>query len=289
MKMNSSGKVLSIILIIIFVLLMSLTALSLFIWQKEIERRETTEGLLKESKASEAKLEEAVKDLKKQNFLLEEKNKEADERINALMDELELEEGLKEEMKTEINGLKTQIDELTNTKVQLDLQISQQKKDLEKQAADYEGQLENIRNKNEELTKLNSSLESKKAELEEKLKTAVTGSSAKTTKPTGGLELEPIVVSPDQPAKVEPKAEFPLRTSEGRVLSVDVETEFVIVNLGEKDGIQMGQFLSVYRGKEYLGDVKVTRVQPEMSAADLVPPLSSRTIRKNDQVTKKTE
>jgi len=74
---------------------------------------------------------------------------------------------------------------------------------------------------------------------------------------------------------------------DGRILSVDADTEFVIINLGEKDGITRSMVLSVYRGKEYLGDVKVTRVQPEMSAADFIPPFSSRLARKNDQVVAK--
>ena len=39
--------------------------------------------------------------------------------------------------------------------------------------------------------------------------------------------------------------------------------------------------------KNYLGDIKVTRLQDEMSAADLLPPFSSQTVRKNDQVTKR--
>ena len=80
---------------------------------------------------------------------------------------------------------------------------------------------------------------------------------------------------------------LPSDTSDGRILSVDTDTEFVIVNLGEKDGIKRNMFLSVYRGKEYLGDIQITRVQPEMSAADFVPPFSSRSVRKNDQVVAK--
>lgn len=68
---------------------------------------------------------------------------------------------------------------------------------------------------------------------------------------------------------------------------MDLDTEFVIINLGEKDGVAISDMLSVYRGKDFLGDIKVTRVQPEMSAADLIPPFSSKKVRKNDQVVTK--
>ena len=74
------------------------------------------------------------------------------------------------------------------------------------------------------------------------------------------------------------------RTSEGRVLSIDVETEFVIVSLGEMDGVKIGDVLSVYRDEDFVGDLRITRLQPEMSAADLIPPFSVKSIKKNDQV-----
>src|SRR3989338_7060905 len=77
---------------------------------------------------------------------------------------------------------------------------------------------------------------------------------------------------------------IPQGSPEGRVLTVDNSTEFIIVNLGEKDGVKSGNILSIYRGKDYLGDVKVTSVQPEMSAADIIPPFTSQQVRKNDQV-----
>ena len=85
------------------------------------------------------------------------------------------------------------------------------------------------------------------------------------------VELDKIVVLPNE-------------VPEGRILSIDQDTDFVIINLGDKDGVKTGDVLSISRGQEYLGDVKVTRVQSEMSAADLIPPLSSKTLRKNDQV-----
>ena len=75
--------------------------------------------------------------------------------------------------------------------------------------------------------------------------------------------------------------------SQGRVLSVDKENDFLIFNLGEKDGVKPGFLMSIYRGEDYLGDVKVSRVQSEMSAADFVPPFSSQKVRKNDQVVAK--
>ena len=88
------------------------------------------------------------------------------------------------------------------------------------------------------------------------------------------VDLDRIVVTPDS-AKA------------GKVLNVDPETEFLIFDLGAKNGIKQGDIMSVNRGSAYLGDVRVTRVQEEMSAADFVPPFSSKKVRKNDQVVPK--
>ena len=56
------------------------------------------------------------------------------------------------------------------------------------------------------------------------------------------------------------------------------------MNLGSNDGIDVGKVLSVYRNNKYIGDIKVTRLQSDMSAADLVSPLSIASVRKDDQV-----
>ncbi len=76
----------------------------------------------------------------------------------------------------------------------------------------------------------------------------------------------------------------PHNGTKGHIVSVDIDAEFVILNLGLNQGVKADDVLSVYRGDDYLGDIKATRVQDEMSAADIIPPLSSQEVRKNDTV-----
>ena len=297
--MNSSGKVLIIFLVIISILLVSLTAISIFFFQKEIEKRENSEGLLEKSRASEVRLEIELKEVKKQEFLLEEKNKEADERINSLMDELELEEGLREEIKLEVVSLreKFQKEEKENQSIREELseklELSlEENVELEEKLRDevdlkkeFEEKLGRVEKRNQEmedaLEKLKKVIEQnriKKAETSKIISHYQKIPMARESQEHQGQEegkekvdLEKIVVVPNE-------------VPQGRILSVDKETEFVIINLGEKDGVKMNDVMSVYRGKDYLGDIKVTRLQPEMAAADLLPPFSSRLVRKNDQV-----
>ncbi len=310
--MNSSGKVLVIFLVIIAVLLISLTAISLFFFQKETERRKIAEATLEEYQSETVKMEEDITILKKQNFLLQEKNKESEARVNDLSDELELESGLREEMKLETVALEEKLKELEDSKEAFadefeeeeelhkklikNLAVSEQKiKELEAQLkAEIErsqklgelyeqkqqeeaSKLENIQDSQE-----NTAVEKSSVEEEVSLEDA-----------NSGIELEEIVIIPRLP-KAQDVVEEPIFEEEvvsvfesalnGRILSVDTGTGFVIVSLGKKDGLDVGNILSVYHNENYVGDIKITRLQSEMSAADLVLPFSIRNIQRNDQV-----
>lgn len=272
---NSSGKVLTIFVVISGILLLSLTALSIFFFQKEMEKRKQLEADLSKSRLSLGNMESEVKEIKKQNFLLQEKIKEADEQINSLMDDIELAQALREEMKTENVSLKEELEKETKNREQLQKTLAESKQ-YEQKIIELSKKVESQAKDNDELIKRNQNLEQKMIQLKRDVGMMV------NPDPLGGpdmsmdnVDLDKIVVSPD-------------KTPGGRVLSVDMDADFVIINLGTKDGLQLGHLFSVYRGKEYLGDIRVTRVQAEMSAADLIPPFSSRKVRKNDQIIPKT-
>ncbi len=283
---KSSGKVLAVFLIIGAILLVSLTAISFFFFQMETEKRKLTEVDLKNSRVVEKKYENEIKDLKKQNFLLQEKNKEADDKINGLMDEIDLEAGLRNEVKAENLSLKEKYEAGVKAKEELSAQL----KVVQQKIAGLEDQLKEQLSINKKI--MDAAAESAKNSAVNINDPSVPSPTFKDEVTAGLLadkskivRLDDIIVSPQ--AKKE--AEDLLKKSEGRILSVDAETEFVIINLGSKNDVDVGMMMSVYRGSEYLGDIKITRVQPEMSAADLIPPFSSRTVRKNDQVVIKKE
>ena len=310
--MNSSGKVLVIFLVIIAVLLISLTAISLFFFQKETERRKIAEATLEEYQSETVKMKEDITILKKQNFLLQEKNKESEARVNDLSDELELESGLREEMKLETIAVEEKLKELEDAKEAFADEFEEEEelhKKLIKNLAVSEQKIKELeaqlKAEIERSQKLGELYEQKQQEETSKLENiqdsveniAVEQSSAEEEASledtNSGIELEEIVIIPRLP-KVQDVAEELIFEEEvvsgfesalnGRILSVDTETEFVIVSLGKKDGLDVGNILSVYRNENYVGDIKITRLQLEMSAADLVLPLSIRNIQRNDQV-----
>ncbi len=309
--MNSSGKVLVIFLVITALLLISLTAISLFFFQKETERRKLAEVTLEEFQGEKTKVDEELKDLKKKNFLLQEKNKEAEARVNDLSDELELESGLREEAKLETVLLLEKLIEMEeqgeaaareieeeeelHKKLTKDLASSQQKiKELEARLKAEQERSQKLGQlyKQKQQEEAAKAAEIEKSKLEEVVKNNNSQEVLSESGESGGIELEEIVINPKRPrmqeTSLEPIVEEAVSALEtalnGRILSIDIETEFVIVSLGEKDGIVVGNVLSVYRNDNYVGDIKITRLQSEMSAADLVLPLSIGNIRKNDLV-----
>lgn len=57
--------------------------------------------------------------------------------------------------------------------------------------------------------------------------------------------------------------------SSGRVISVNEENNFVIVDIGEDDGVYQGQTLSAYRGNEQIASLEVVEVRAHICAADI--------------------
>ena len=321
--MKNSGKTLSVFLVVIVILLLCLSGIAFFYQYQESVLRKTAEASLEQLKNTAAKLEGDLKEAKKQVFVLEEKNKEADDKINDLTESLELEQGVKEELKKQNHDLTEALDNENQSKEKMRTELSQQLTSAQEKVFSLESQLTTAKNRVKEIESQSQDLQAKiktmEADFQKKLEEQRPSTGATQTPPAPN-DAAPNTSSSDEEKSVPPHIEeipqpaehsdspsgistknpdsqvenkqiqlepIVVAGQEGRVLSVDKENEFIIFNLGEKDGIAPGLLMSVYRGKDYLGDVKVSRVQSEMSAADFIPPFSSQKVRKNDQVVAK--
>lgn len=240
-------------------------------YNKEAQARKELSGELDKSKYNEMKLQGDIKEAKRQLALAEDRVKEADDKINNLMDEMDLNDGVRKEMKAENASLKEAIE---TSKKDKDKII----KDLDEAQKKYAQVSELFKSEQEKSGSLQATLaklQVEQAEAQKQLAAMRTGFTndngipAKVAAPK--IELDKIVVNPNDGTR-------------GKVLSVDKDSEFIVANLGVKQGVKAGDVLSIYRGEEYLGDVRVSRVQQELCAADLIPPFSSRKVRKNDSV-----
>jgi chromosome segregation ATPase len=80
------------------------------------------------------------------------------------------------------------------------------------------------------------------------------------------VELPPIVVRPQETVTPTQGVESFLS---GKVLAVNRENKFVIINLGQDTGINVGKTFQVYREYNPIADIEVIQVRKEISACDI--------------------
>lgn len=161
-----------------------------------------------------------------------------------------------EKFKEQNEDFRSQIKRLTSTKVGLEkslAQLSEDKNQLEKKLVQTKGM---IQNEVADIATIKRGMEKKLEEVE-----------AMKTKE---IELPPIVVSaggPGSPAMApvpSPKGSF-----RGNILSINTDNNFVIVDIGENNGVKLGDVLSVYRGDKYIASLEVIQARKSISAADI--------------------
>lgn len=87
-----------------------------------------------------------------------------------------------------------------------------------------------------------------------------------------GIELEEIVVVKK------------VTRPDGKVLTVNKEHGFIVVDLGRQDDVKLGDTLSVYRGDKFIGTVRVEKIKQETCAASILPTWRNIEFREDDEV-----
>ncbi len=97
-------------------------------------------------------------------------------------------------------------------------------------------------------------------------------------------EAERIVVTPP-PALSAPAAAPPApRALTGKVLVVNREFNFVVANLGARDGIRAGSRFEILRGGQRIATAEVEKIYDNMSAANLLQEEKRQDIKEGDEV-----
>jgi len=91
------------------------------------------------------------------------------------------------------------------------------------------------------------------------------------------VELPPIVVRPQAEM---PKEAGSAPPTTGKVLTVNEDSGFVIINIGEDAGLRMGDTFQVYRGNESIATIEIIQLRPNISACDIKK--STGTIKSGD-------
>jgi myosin heavy subunit len=185
------------------------------------------------------------------------------------------------EAEIKLSTLKGSLDKEKTAKEQAIAQLSQIKADLEKEfgvkgelekkLAVSENALKDMQSRVDEMDKQLKGMESQKTDLEKKVKNY----EAKF----GDVALGTIIVNPEAPAAKKSAAKM-----EGRVLVVNKDYNFAVINLGTKDNLAAGSVFTVFHNNKNIGELKVEKVHEAMSAAGFGSDAVKEKIAEGDRV-----
>ena len=163
-------------------------------------------------------------------------------------------------------------------------ELARVNKDLEQAHDDstrVSGQIAKLQSERDEAKRQLAELERAKNDLETKLMAAdqptVELDKVLVNGAAGGGELGGDIL----PASASPVAGA---DSNGQVVVINREYDFIVMNLGKNHGVAVGQEFQVARGNEVLGRVKVEKVYDELSAAAILPDSRKNSIKEGDTV-----
>jgi predicted RNase H-like nuclease (RuvC/YqgF family) len=200
----------------------------------------------------------------------------------------------RDEIKNQIAGVQSELDSLKQEARQLEDEIGSEKSkrqaveaklkskdseitNLQSKINDYETNLSGLKNKysgleaeNEELlNKLNQIRLAKKA-----LEAKISSGNVISSDDEEEVELGTVIVKADE------------MISDGRVLVVNKEFNFIVIDLGEQNGVGVGTQFGVYRDGELLAKVEVEQVYKDMSSAKILAEDLNGEIQEDDEVKK---
>ncbi len=186
----------------------------------------------------------------------------AQELVRDKNDRLIMEQNVKP-IKSENLMLRRQLDNLTARKMSLEHKIGdleQKNRGLEDKLLSMDALLKNKMGDIDNLTK----------QLSEGLTNTMSGA-APVTRPApsvekASVELPPIVVRPSNERTAAPDV---VTQMTGKVLAINRENNFVIVDLGESQGVGVGDQFQVFRDGKSLAKVQVIQVRKTIAACDI--------------------
>ncbi|MDI6606111.1 MAG: hypothetical protein QME65_03090 [Candidatus Omnitrophota bacterium] len=262
-----------IILTLLIIVSLSLAGSGFYFFAKEQVKNSNLQTELESVKAKQRVTESKLDESKKSIAELESKLIDSKSQAEKLSAALEEERSSREETQATIGRLTEELAAQKRLKSDLEAVLKQTQ---------------------EELTKIKTELKELGSEKE-----ALEGRMRELGVPFPGVELGKIIVSPEagmeapviieeKPAEVKVKQIQPLPAAiEGKILVVNKDYNFAVVNLGRKDGLEIGDIFSVFHEDKYVGDVKVEKLHDSMAAAGFVSADIKDRVSEGDKVVQK--
>lgn len=259
--MYNKAKALTVILIVLMIGTLTLAGGLFYLLQDAQSRNASLQTELEEAKQRYSKSETQLKLASDKVSDLEKQLRGIENKIETLSRELEQETNEKQQAMAKIDSLAKELEEQKRLRSEIEGELKQAKEDAIK-----------TRDQLRALSSEKKDLEARFGELEKKEK---------------GIELGKIVVGQETSQKeavglTEPS---PAKMGqEGKVLVINKDYNFAVLNLGSKDGVNIGDVFSVYHNNKYVGDVQVEKVHDSMSAAGFQAEAVKNKISEGDRV-----
>ncbi|MFH1414275.1 MAG: hypothetical protein ABIG56_05465 [Candidatus Omnitrophota bacterium] len=273
--MNRRAGVAIVLLTILVIVALALAGGLFYLFQEEHKNSLALQDELTGTTTKYEKVRSELEEAKKKVSVLNYQMKETQKEIGALIARMETEKSVRLEAQARIEELGYEFDQQKSERVNLETKLFQAQEDIKNK----EGQIEE--------------LSAQKVELEAKLEDLKQSSARR-------VELGTIIVSPEESLSAKSTEavivkdvrpdEVALASSsglEGKVLVVNKDYNFIVINLGVQDGVVIGNEFLVYRKTKYLGNVKIEKVHDSMAAAGFLTDDLKNRINEGDRVVKK--
>lgn len=296
--MNRRANVPVVIILSVLILIsLSLAGGGFYLLQKERAKTQDLEQKLEELSAKQRVTETKLKESERLISDLQVKLQDAKSQIGTLSNDLQQEKAGRIEAQALIEQIRAD--------------LAQQKglrSDLEKKLSEAQNDLQKTIDRLKQVAVQKDGLESKVKELESKTKEVELGNivvGPETAAPKPEVKKpeskkpkvkKPKVKKPEakkpeaiQPAPEKKELNVMAQGLEGKVLVINKDYNFAVINLGSKDGVGLGDAFSIYHNDKYVGDVKVEKVHDSMSAAGFVSEDIKDKVNEGDKVVQKVK
>ena len=167
---------------------------------------------------------------------------------------------------SELSDLHTRLDKATSDQADLQKQLAKKDGDMAQQKTDLDAKDKRIAELEAKTGSTNQPSPSQQDDLMKQLqeKEALIASFQSKNK-----EME-TQLSDLRQREAQRKAKIMRNGLEGRVLAVNSSYNFVVISLGDRNGVIGNSELLISRGPQLIGKVRITEVEPTQSIADIV-------------------
>jgi peptidoglycan hydrolase CwlO-like protein len=255
------SKTFKIVLILLLVASIGSAVMAVFAFmgkEREYMKRLLVEDKLAATLKEKRRIEKEIDDSKKAV-------QEAEVKVSALQADVEKATQQAEEEKQKNKTITLDLADKKRALETLEKDLEKEKQEklsISKKLEDLQFDYEKVKKEITRMKNENTMLEGRISELKEK-----------------SVDLDRIVVKPESNA-VTPYKEL-LR---GRVLVVNKEYNFIVIDVGQNDGVEKGVAIEIREGTELLGKAEIDKVYETMSSATLLPGANINFIKKGNLV-----